>query len=216
MPPAPPARRRMSTSDPSGEPTQRRNGVPESETTARASERARNNQAGAREKRLVALSSVLAAVGLTSFKIIVGLLSGSLGILAEAAHSGLDLVAALMTFVAVRVADRPPDETHNYGHGKFENLSAFLEAGLLLLTAAWVIYEAARRLLLHEGQVDPSIWTFLVMAVSIAVDYTRSRALLRVAKEQGSQALEADALHFRTDIWSSVVVILGLAAVRIG
>jgi cation diffusion facilitator family transporter len=164
----------------------------------------------------VAFSSVLAAVGLTSLKLIVGLLSGSLGVLAEAAHSGLDLVAALMTLVAVRVADRPPDETHNYGHGKFENLSAFLEAGLLLLTAGWIIYEALRRLLLHEGQVDPSIWTFLVMAVSIAVDATRSRALMRVAKEQGSQALEADALHFRTDIWSSVVVILGLVAVRIG
>jgi cation diffusion facilitator family transporter len=164
----------------------------------------------------VALSSVLAAIGLTGFKLIVGLLSGSLGILAEAAHSGLDLVAALMTFVAVRVADRPPDVTHNYGHGKFENLSAFLEAGLLLLTAAWVIYEAARRLLLQEGQVDPSLWTFLVMGVSIAVDFTRSRALMRVAKQQGSQALEADALHFRTDIWSSVVVIVGLAAVRVG
>jgi len=164
----------------------------------------------------VALSSVLAAVGLTSFKLIVGLFSGSLGILAEAAHSGLDLVAALMTFVAVRVADRPPDETHNYGHGKFENLSAFLEAGLLLLTAAWIIFEAVRRLLFHEGQVDPSLWTFLVMGVSIAVDYTRSRALMRVAKQQGSQALEADALHFRTDIWSSVVVIVGLAVVRLG
>jgi cation diffusion facilitator family transporter len=171
---------------------------------------------GAQEKRLVALSSVLAAVGLTSFKLVVGLLSGSLGILAEAAHSGLDLVAALMTFVAVRVADRPPDVTHNYGHAKVENLSAFLEAGLLVLTAIWVIYEAIRRLIFHEGQVDPSIWTFLVMGTSIVVDYTRSRALLRVAKKQGSQALEADALHFRTDIWSSVVVILGLTAVKIG
>ncbi len=176
----------------------------------------RARRSGAQEKRLVAFSSVLAAVGLTSFKIIVGLLTGSLGILAEAAHSGLDLVAALMTFVAVRVADRPPDVTHNYGHGKFENLSAFLEAGLLLLTAAWVIYEALRRLTLGEGHVDPTIWAFLVMAVSIVVDYTRSRALLRVAKEQGSQALEADALHFRTDIWSSAVVILGLLAVKIG
>ncbi len=216
MPPAPPARRRTPTTDPSNEPTRGQNAAPEAADTSGASDAARTRKSGAHEKWLVSLSSVLAAVGLTSFKLIVGLLSGSLGILAEATHSGLDLVAALMTFVAVRVADRPPDETHNYGHGKFENLSAFLEAGLLLLTAAWVIYEAVRRLLLQEGQVDPSIWAFLVMAVSIVVDYTRSRALLRVAKEQGSQALEADALHFRTDIWSSVVVILGLAAVRIG
>lgn len=183
---------------------------------AQARAGARAARSGAQEKRLVALSSVLAAVGLTSLKITVGLLSGSLGILAEAAHSGLDLVAALMTFVAVRVADRPPDVTHNYGHAKVENLSAFLEAGLLVLTAVWVIYEAARRLIFHEGQVDPSVWTFLVMGISIVVDYTRSRALMRVAKKQGSQALEADALHFRTDIWSSAVVILGLAVVKLG
>ncbi len=191
--------------------------APGRQNTPRAATKTRRpSRTGAQEKRLVALSSVLAAVGLTSFKLVVGLLSGSLGILAEAAHSGLDLVAALMTFVAVRVADRPPDVTHNYGHAKVENLSAFLEAGLLVLTAIWVIFEAIRRLIFHEGQVDPSIWTFLVMGTSIVVDYTRSRALLRVAKKQGSQALEADALHFRTDIWSSVVVILGLTAVRIG
>src|SRR5690348_6750918 len=182
------------------------------QNTPRAATRTKPIRTGAQEKRLVSLSSVLAAVGLTTLKLVVGLLSGSLGILAEAAHSGLDLVAALMTFVAVRVADRPPDVTHNYGHAKVENLSAFLEAGLLVLTAIWVIYEAVRRLLFHEGQIDPSIWAFLEMGASIAVDYTRSRALMRVAKQQGSQALAADALHFRTDIWSSVVVILGLTA----
>lgn len=162
------------------------------------------------EKTLVALSSVGAAIGLTSLKIIVALLTGSLGILAEAAHSGLDLVAALMTFFAVRVADRPADASHNYGHGKVENLSAFLEAGLLLLTAIWVIYEAVRRLLFHEGHIDVSIWAFVVMLVSIGVDFVRSRALLHVARKLGSQALEADALHFSTDIWSSSVVIVGL------
>jgi cation diffusion facilitator family transporter len=168
-----------------------------------------------REKKLVALTSVGAAIGLTSIKIIVALLTGSLGILAEAAHSGLDLVAALMTYFAVRVADRPPDATHHYGHGKVENLSAFLEAGLLMLTAVWVIYEAARRLLFHEGHVDASLWAFLVMLIAIAVDFTRSRALMRVARRIGSQALEADALHFSTDIWSSAVVIAGLIIVRL-
>lgn len=168
-----------------------------------------------REKKLVAFSSVGAAIGLTSIKIIVALLTGSLGILAEAAHSGLDLVAALMTYFAVRVSDRPPDATHHYGHGKVENLSAFLEAGLLMLTALWVIYEAIRRLLLREGQVNASGWAFLVMLIAIAVDFTRSRALLRVARRVGSQALEADALHFNTDIWSSSVVIGGLIVVRL-
>ncbi len=168
-----------------------------------------------REKKVVALSSVAAAIGLTSIKIVVALLTGSLGILAEAAHSGLDLVASLLTYFAVRVADRPPDATHHYGHGKVENLSAFIEAGLLMLTALWVIYEAVRRLLFHEGHVDASIPAFLVMLIAIAVDFTRSRALRRVARKLGSQALEADALHFSTDIWSSTVVIAGLLVVRL-
>src|SRR5437016_14570739 len=132
-----------------------------------------------REKKLVALSSVGAAVGLTSIKIIVALLTGSLGILAEAAHSGLDLVASLLTFFAVRVADRPADATHHYGHGKVENLSALFEAGLLLLTAVWVIYEATRRLLFHEGHIAVSLWAFVVMLISIIVDFTRSREIGR-------------------------------------
>jgi cation diffusion facilitator family transporter len=174
-----------------------------------------HNKQAQREKTLAALSSVGAAIGLTSLKIIVALLTGSLGILAEAAHSGLDLVAALMTFFAVRVADRPADATHNYGHGKVENLSAFFEAGLLLLTACWVIYEALHRLITHEVAVDASLWAFAVMLLSIGVDFTRSRVLLRVARKLGSQALEADALHFSTDIWSSSVVIAGLLIVRL-
>lgn len=169
-----------------------------------------------REKRLVALSSVGAAIGLTGIKIVVAVLTGSLGILAEAAHSGLDLVAALMTFFAVRVADKPADATHNYGHGKVENLSAFLEAVLLALTAIWIIYEATHRLIYHDQAIDASIWAFVVMIIAVLVDYTRSRALLRVARRLGSQALEADALHFRTDIWSSLMVIAGLAVVAIG
>ena len=166
-----------------------------------------------REKTMVALSSVGAAIGLTTLKIIVALLTGSLGILAEAAHSGLDLVAALMTFFAVRVADKPADATHNYGHYKIENLSAFFEAVLLLITALWVIYEAIHRLLFQEGTVTISVWAFVVMLISIGVDITRSRVLLRVARRLGSQALEADALHFSTDIWSSAVVIVGLLVV---
>ena len=166
-----------------------------------------------REKMVVALSSVVAAIGLTSMKLVVGLLTGSLGILAEAAHSGLDMVAALMTLFAVRFASRPADASHHYGHGKVENVSAFLEAGLLILTAIWIIYEAIRRLLFHDSHVEITIWAFVVMFVSIAVDATRSRVLLQAARRTGSQALEADALHFSTDIWSSSVVIAGLLVV---
>jgi cation diffusion facilitator family transporter len=167
------------------------------------------------EKRAAALSSVVAAVGLTTFKLIVGLMTGSLGILSEAAHSGLDLVAALVTFFAVRFADKPPDEQHRYGHGKLENLSALIETLLLLVTCVWIIYEAVQRLFVESVEVDASFWAFLVMFVSITIDFSRSRMLMRVARKHNSQALEADALHFSTDIWSSSVVILGLIGIRL-
>jgi cation diffusion facilitator family transporter len=168
-----------------------------------------------REKRTVALSSVLAAVFLTTFKLVVGLLTNSLGILSEAAHSGLDLVAALVTFLAVRVSGRPPDPQHHFGHGKVENLSALLETLLLLATCVWIIYEAVSRLFFRHVEVEASLWAFLVMGFSILVDIGRSRALGRVARKHNSQALEADALHFSTDIWSSSVVIVGLGLVRL-
>jgi len=167
------------------------------------------------EKRRVALSSVLCAVFLTTLKIVVGVMTNSLGILAEAAHSGLDFVAAFITFVAVRKSDKPADEGHPYGHGKIENLSALVETLLLLLTCAWIAVEAVKRLLNPSVEVDASGWAFLVMAISIVVDYSRSRALLRTARKYNSQALEADALHFTTDIWSSSIVIFGLACVEI-
>jgi cation diffusion facilitator family transporter len=166
-----------------------------------------------REKRAVALSSVVAAVGLTLVKIVVGLATNSLGILSEAAHSGLDLVAAVITLAAVRVSDRPPDREHPYGHGKVENLSALVETLLLLGTCVWIVIEAVRRLFVREAHVEVTVWAFAVMAVSILVDVTRSRALMKVARKHRSQALEADALHFSTDIWSSAVVIVGLACV---
>lgn len=166
-------------------------------------------------KTQVALNSVFAAVFLTSVKIAVGWMSGSLGILAEAAHSGLDLVAALVTLLAVRASGKPADRQHPYGHGKIENLSALFETLLLLVTCIWIIHEAYDRLLTKEVHVDASIWTFLVIGVSIWVDVTRSRMLYRAAREHKSQALEADALHFSTDIWSSSVVLVGLLGVNI-
>jgi cation diffusion facilitator family transporter len=167
------------------------------------------------EKRSAAMSSVVAAVFLTGMKIVVGLLTNSLGILAEAAHSALDLVAALVTLFSVRKSDQPPDDSHLYGHGKVENLSALIETLLLLATCVWIIYEAVERLFFRVVEVDASIWAFLVMAVSIFVDVTRSRILKRAAVKYNSQALEADALHFSTDVWSSTVVILGLIGVRL-
>lgn len=168
-----------------------------------------------REKRKAALTSVIAAIGLTAIKIIVGVFTGSLGILAEAAHSGLDLVAAIMTLLAIRISDRPADPEHNYGHGKVENLSALFETLLLLGTCVWIIYEAVQRLFFKPVELDVSIWAFIIMAISIVVDISRSRVLNRVAKKYKSQALEADGLHFSTDIWSSSVVIVGLFCVKL-
>jgi len=168
---------------------------------------------GNQEKNHAALTSVIAAVALTTFKIIVGFSTGSLGILAEAAHSGLDLVAAVVTLGAVRASGKPADRNHPYGHGKVENLSALFETLLLLVTSAWIIYEAVQRLMFKSVEVEVTIWAFIVMVISIVIDVTRSRVLYRAARKHNSQALEADALHFSTDIWSSSVVILGLIGV---
>ena len=168
-----------------------------------------------REKTSAARSSVLAAIGLTTIKIVVGILTGSLGILAEAAHSGLDLVAALVTWFAVRASGKPADKDHHFGHGKIENLSALFETFLLLVTCIWIISESIQRLFIHPVEVDASIWAFLVMAVSIVIDATRSKILYAAARKHNSQALEADALHFSTDIWSSSVVIGGLLLVKV-
>jgi cation diffusion facilitator family transporter len=168
------------------------------------------------EKRAVAGNSVLAAIVITLLKIVVGVTTGSLGILSEAAHSGLDLVAAVITFFSVRVSDKPADADHQYGHGKVENFSAFIETGLLLLTCVWIIYEAIERMFFRKVEIEPSLAAFAVMFLSMVTDFWRSRALGRIAAKYDSQALEADALHFSTDIWSSGVVVLGLLLVVLG
>ena len=168
------------------------------------------------EKRTAAGNSVLAAIVITGLKIAVGVTTGSLGILSEAAHSGLDLIAALVTFFSVGVSDKPADADHQYGHGKVENFSAFVETGLLLLTCGWIIYEAGERLFFRHIDIEPSLAAFAVMIVSMGVDWWRSRVLGRIATKYDSQALEADALHFSTDIWSAGVVVLGLVLVLVG
>ena len=169
-----------------------------------------------KEKKRVALVSVFAAIFLTGFKLIIGLLTGSLGILSEALHSGLDLVAAVITYFSVRISDKPADKEHNYGHGKIENFSALMETILLVITCVWIIYEAVSRLASGKTHIEVTIWSYIVVISSILIDITRSRALSKVAKKYNSQALEADALHFSTDIWSSAVVLLGLICANFG
>ncbi len=168
------------------------------------------------EKGRIARNSVLAAIFITVLKLVVGLETNSLGLLSEAAHSGLDFLAALMTYFAVRIAEKPPDRDHTYGHGKIENLSAFGETLLLVITCAWIIWEGVHRLILRSSHVESNVWSFVVVLIAIGVDISRSRALKRVAKKYNSQALEADALHFATDVWSSLVVLFGLAFVALG
>jgi cation diffusion facilitator family transporter len=170
--------------------------------------------AALREKQSAALTSVAAALALTGLKLAAGLYTGSLGVLSEAAHSALDLVAAGLTLYAVRLSSRPPDRKHPYGHGKVENLSALAETLLLLATCAWIVFEAVERLL-HPRPVEAPLWAAGVMLASMAVDIGRSRVLAHAAKKHNSQALEADALHFATDVWSSLVVLAGLGAIAL-
>ena len=167
-------------------------------------------------KTRVALYSVLVGIILTGIKLAVGIMTGSLGILSEALHSFLDLCAALLTFFAVRFSARPPDKTHPYGHGKIENLSALAQALLLFATCAWIVHEALSRLAGKEVVVTAGAWAFFVMGVSVFLDILISRVLRRAAKKYLSQALEADALHYTSDILSSIVVIAGLFGVRFG
>ena len=168
------------------------------------------------EKKRAALLSIGSATLLLCLKTFLVLRTSSLGVLSEALHSGLDLVAAVITFLSVRVADQPADARHPYGHGKFENFSAFLETGLLVVTALYIIYEAFYRLFFHSVHIEPSFTAILILLAALAIDVTRARALNKVAHKHTSEALEADALHFSTDVWSTIVVMLGVALVWAG
>jgi len=178
---------------------------------------ARRSPESSAEKNAAALGSVLAALGVMLLKLVTGILTGSLGMLSESAHSGIDLIAAALTLFSVRVSDKPADADHNYGHGKVESLSAFVETGLMLASCAWIVFEALRRMIFRQHlSVTVSVWPFLVLLLSIAVDFQRSRNLRKVARRYQSPALEADAVHFGTDMWSSFAVLLGLAATVAG
>lgn len=165
---------------------------------------------------MAALGSIGSAVILVSLKVFLAAATGSLGILSEALHSGLDLIAAILTWLSVRISDRPADSGHTYGHGKFENFSAFVETGLLLATSVYIIVEAFARLLYKQVHLEPSALAMIILGLAMCIDIVRSRALSRVAREFPSEALEADALHFSTDVWSTGVVILGMGMVWAG
>jgi cation diffusion facilitator family transporter len=169
------------------------------------------------EKEQVALSSIAASAGLTIAKAFVGFSTGSLAILSEAGHSLIDLGATVMTYVAVRISGKPADSEHHYGHGKVEAVSALAETALLFLLSGVVIWEAVKRLIEHEGHVvEATVWAFGVILASIAVDFFRARALSHTAEKTSSQALEADALHFSSDLWASLAVLVGLVGVHYG
>lgn len=161
--------------------------------------------------RTVAIS-ILAAAVIAVLKLWAGISSGSIGMLSEAAHSGLDLIASLIILASVTISDRPADEAHTYGHGKMENLAAFTETLLMIASVLWIVIEAIERILGPAAYLRLSIWPFAVLLLSMSVDFFRARALGRVARQTHSQALEADALHFSMDIWSSLAVIGGLLA----
>jgi cation diffusion facilitator family transporter len=168
------------------------------------------------EKRRVALHSMLAAAVMTLLKLGAGLLSGSLGVLSDAAHSGLDMVGSALTFFSVRVSDKPADEDHTYGHGKFENISSFGEVILMAASSAWIIWEAIQRIIHPTKELQNLGWPVVVVVASIGVDFWRSRRLRAVAERTGSSALATDAFHFASDIWSSLAVLCGLGASWVG
>src|SRR6202163_3074383 len=169
-----------------------------------------------REKKRAALLSVGSAVVLLSLKTFLVVRTSSLGVSFEALHSGIDFLAAIITYLSVRMSDQPADEGHPYGHAKFENFSAFVQTGLLLITAVFIIYEGIDRLFFHHVHIQPSVIAVLILLVALSIDVTRAKALGHVARKYHSEAIEADALHFSTDVWSTIVVIVGIGLVWTG
>jgi cation diffusion facilitator family transporter len=168
-----------------------------------------------RMKSRVAAMSVMSNSTLVVFKLVVGLYSGAVSVLSEAIHSGVDLVAALIAFFAVRASGKPADEIHTFGHGKFENLSAAIEGLLIFIAAGWIIYESITKLIFPEP-VNNLQWGILVMGVSAITNLVISRKLFKVGKETDSAALMADGWHLRTDVWTSAGVAVGLSLYMLG
>lgn len=165
------------------------------------------------EKMKVAITSIVASFSLALFKLIIAISTNSLGLFSEAMHSGLDVIAAVMTLYAVRMARKPPDLEHNYGYAKFESLTSLGEVLLLFIIAGWIFYEGIERIFFRQIVPEVGIFSFIVLVTSIIVDYWRSKTLYKIANKYGSQAMESDALHFKTDMLTSSIVIVGLAIV---
>jgi cation diffusion facilitator family transporter len=169
------------------------------------------------DKERAALGSIAASAGLTAAKAVVGFITGSLAILSEAGHSLIDLSATVLTYFAVRISGKPADAEHQYGHGKMESVTALAETALLFLLTGIVVWEAVQRLIDSGSHaVEATVAAFAVIAGSVVVDFFRARVLRRVAKATSSEALEADALHFSSDMWSSIAVLCGLGGVKLG
>ncbi len=170
--------------------------------------------AEAKAKKKVAVISVLSNTVLTSGKLVVGLMMGSVSIISEALHSGLDLIASLVAFFSVRQSEKPADDVHRFGHGKFENLAALVEALLILVAAGIIISHAVTRLI-QGGEVESVHLGLWVMGISAAVNFFVSTLLMRTAKQTESPALEADAWHLRTDVYTSLGVFIGMICIQL-
>jgi cation diffusion facilitator family transporter len=163
----------------------------------------------------IARLSILSNTLLIMMKLAVGLISGSVSIISEAIHSSMDLIAALIAFFSVRVSDNPPDSRHPYGHGKIENISGVIEAMLIFIAAIWIIIEAVNKLLGEKIELDSIALGSIVMIISAIINTIVSRRLYKVAHETNSVALEADALHLKTDVYTSLGVALGLGLIMV-
>lgn len=166
-------------------------------------------------KSRVAALSVASNTSLVIFKVIVGLSIGSISVISEAIHSGVDLLAAIIALYAVTHSDKPADKRHPFGHGKIENISGVVEALLIFLAAGWIVFEAAKKLM-HPEPMDTATWGIVVMGVSCAMNLVVSKMLFKVGKATDSIALQADAWHLRTDVWTSFGVMAGLAVILVG
>jgi cation diffusion facilitator family transporter len=175
-----------------------------------------NNHTDHDEKQNVAFFSMLASALLATVKMVAAIFTGSLGVLSEAIHALIDLGATIVTLFAIRWSNRPADDDHQFGHAKIESVAALLESVLLLGTAVFIAYEAITRLLSQHEPLTIAWWAFAIMLGSIAIDFNRSRALRKTARETSSDALHADAMHFESDMWSSLAVLLGLGGVWLG
>lgn len=158
--------------------------------------------------------SILSNTFLILMKVFAGVLSGSVSIISEAIHSFMDLLAAVIAFFSVKVSDKAPDEQHPYGHGKIENISGVIEGLLIFVAAGWIIFEAINKIL-YQNEIEKIGIGFIVMFISAIVNFFVSRRLYKVAKETDSIALEADALHLKVDVYTSLGVALGLALIWI-